>query len=275
MGIHELVISGGEPFVRSDIFDFLSFCKKSKVETTVLTSGVLLDRKKIKTLKKTGVNVRMSLEGVSKEAHDYVRGKGALETFIKVMSIIREEKLENISVHFTLNKVNLPEVLALPYFLNKLGIKDVVLSTIKPTGNARLHPELLIEPESMPFVNKRLCTISKDRSIVFSHYKEENWKGFSCPAAFAKCGITSDGRITPCVFLGAEFLGSSIREHPFQYIWQNDKILNVLRNLSSNKNCLSCQLLLHLHGGCRARALYFYNDLNAIDPYCCQMKKPH
>ncbi len=273
-GIRDLVISGGEPFTRSDLFDLLSFCKENSINTVVVTSGVLLDRVKVEALRDTKTHLRISVDGVSGNTHDYVRGVGAFKGFIATVKLLKLSKFDDVSVHFTLNRMNLKELLLLPSFLNGIGIREVTLSTIKPTGRTRQHPELLIEPALVPFVRERIKLISQNKNIIFTHYNEKNWPSFSCPAAYAKCGITSDGRITPCVFLGPEFYGRSLRDKSFKELWQNDEQMMRLRNLPLDASCFACSKLADLHGGCRARALYYENNnLGAIDPYCCEIKE--
>lgn len=273
-GIYNLVISGGEPFTRTDLFDFLWICKDNRIDTVVITSGVLLYRAKVETLRDTKTHLRISLDGVSESTHDYVRGIGAFKGFIETVKLVKQAKFDDVSVHFTLNRMNLKELLLLPSFLNEIGIREVTLSTIKPTGRTRQHPELLIEPALVPFARERIKLISQNKHIIFTHYKEKNWSNFSCPAAYAKCGITSYGRITPCIFLGPEFHGGSLRDKSFRELLEKDEQMMRLRNLSAGASCFACSKLADLHGGCRARALYYENNnLGAIDPYCCEIKK--
>lgn len=272
LGVYNLIISGGEPLTRPDIFEFLYFCRENKLKTILLTSGILLNKRNTMVLKNLGIELRLSLDGISEKTHDFVRGKGSFQTVTKILDMLKKE-LDNISIHFTINRINVAELLNLPYFLNQLKIRDIVLSTIKPSGRVLEHPELLIEPSLTSLIKQRINVISKSKNIKIRTYPEKNWQGLSCPAAFAKCGITSDGRITPCVFLGKDFLGDSLRNYPLRYLWHNDKTLNKLRNLAVNDSCKNCLRLSINNGGCRARAMYFNGHIEEVDPYCCEIKK--
>lgn len=272
MNIKELVITGGEPFLRTDILQIIDVASKAGLKVTVLTCGVLINRQLIHAIKNYDIDLRLSLDGITPETHDFIRGKGNFEKVICAFNIIKEIKINKLSVHFTVNRINISEILQLPNFLYHLEIQDVTISTIKPAGRALQHKELLIGPDLMLLVRDRINTVSKSKNIAFHVYTEKNWQGLSCPAAFTKCGIAADGRVTPCVFLGPNFYGESIRSKPLKEIWQNDEIMAKLRNLSVNNQCLFCSQFATLHGGCRARAIYFNGELNAVDPYCCGIK---
>ncbi len=274
MRISELIISGGEPLVRKDIFEFLFYCREKPITTTILTSGILLEEANIKLLKEVGARLRISLDGITKKTHDHIRGSGAFDALYGALELIKTTRMADVSIHFTINRLNMVELLRVPCFLNELGIKDIVMSTIKPAGRALEHPELLIEPSLISFVRERIRVIAKSRNINLTTYPEKNWTGFSCPAAFAKCGITSEGRLTPCVFLGPNFIGKSLRDYSLEYLWQNDEVMNSFRNITINSDCGGCDLLSINNGGCRARAVYYnQGDLSSMDPYCCSINK--
>lgn len=200
-------------------------------------------------------------------------GEGAFKKFMIVISLIRENKIENVSVNFTLNRINLKELLGLPCLLKDIGVRNMTLGIIKPQGRDREHPELLIEPSAMPFVSERVRLISQSKYIEPFDYFLRDYESFYCSAAVTKCGLCADGAVTPCVFLGDDFKGGSIRRYTLKHRWFYDQTLQRIRNLKVNRICSACLDFPEFHGGCRARAAYFNNeDLEAPDPYCCQVQ---
>jgi radical SAM protein with 4Fe4S-binding SPASM domain len=187
---------------------------------------------------------------------------------------IRKNNYTNkLSVHFTVNRLNIHEIIRLPYFLLQLGIYDIGISTIKPAGRAKEHPELLIEPDLLPLAREKMRKISTNKLINFHKYNDKSWSGVACPAAFTKCGITFEGKITPCVFLGPEFIGGSIKDHSLERLWNYDAKILKLRNIGEGCDCFGCPNLPDRNGGCRARALYYEGSVTGKDPYCCQQNK--
>lgn len=271
-GVSSVVISGGEPFVRDDLCDVLSMCVDKGLEASIITSGLLVSPTTARVLKELDVGVRVSLDGIHSNTHEYVRGKGNFNKALKAVKLLKEVGLERLSVHFTVNRQNIPEIVQIPHFLKGIGIREVVISTIKPTGRAREHPELLIEPSLARLVKERIHTIARSPYLRIRTYHDKTWSGLGCPAAHTKCGITSGGRLTPCVFLGNEYEGGSTRDHSFAHLWQHDRQLMQLRNILINPSCGACAALADYNGGCRARALHYFRHIREPDPYCCEMK---
>lgn len=82
-----LTITGGEPFVRSDLIDILRYIKSNRMKVRILTNGTLLDDKKIQELCEIKVDeVVFSIDG-PESIHDSIRGRG---TFRKVSENIRK-----------------------------------------------------------------------------------------------------------------------------------------------------------------------------------------
>jgi radical SAM protein with 4Fe4S-binding SPASM domain len=271
LNVFELTLTGGEPFARADILDIIRLCLGWGMRLTVLTSG-MMDASLLQKVKRLPVELRLSLDGVSEETHDYIRGKGNLGEVVRIVRELRTGGTSRLSAHFTVNRLNLREICKVPYFLHQLGIRDLVVSMIKPAGRACEHPELLVEPELLPLARERMSTISKSPALSLRRYTEQSWSGLACPAAFTKCGITPEGNITPCVFLGDRYIGGSIREHSLEQLWRDDETCRMLRCLRGSEECLHCSQFATRHGGCRARALYYRGSIEDTDPYCCALR---
>ena len=70
---------GGEPLLRDDIFDILSYSKSIGLYTSISTNGILLDEDCINRLKTLKIDhVCISLDGAKPETHDYIRNKNIL-----------------------------------------------------------------------------------------------------------------------------------------------------------------------------------------------------
>lgn len=95
-----------------------------------------------------------------------------------------------------------------------------------------------------------------------------------CGAGRLYCALQPDGNVSPCVFMPDLVVGN-IRETAFLDIWHNSEVMQKLRDRSRLKeNCGSCEYK-YICGGCRARALGYFNDISAPDPGCIHNKTPH
>lgn len=273
LGVKNIVISGGEPLSRSDIFELLSFCADKDLNTTLLTNGLFIDYERSKKLSDLNTEIRISIDGCSDKTHDYIRGKGNFKIVLKAIDNLKRAKVRKLSIHFTINRINIVDILQLPYFLNEINIHNIVISVVKPSGRALKYPDILIEPSLVLLVKERLNTIYRNKFITFHKYDDKNWGGFACPAAYAKCGISAVGRITPCVFLGDDYLGESVRNKSLKELWYGDSVLTKTRILLPNPQCSTCSCFSDFNGGCRTRAVYYNKDICGPDPYCCEIKK--
>jgi radical SAM protein with 4Fe4S-binding SPASM domain len=269
MDVRYLVISGGEPMLRADLLPILTYGRARGLGVTLLTNGVLIDRDAARAFAALKIRVKISIDGVSAATHDFLRGKKSFEKACRALRLIREEGVEERSVHFTIHAKNLDDLLKLPGFLPTVGVRDMVVGILKPSGRAKEHQKLLIPPVLFPYVKQKIGELSRCDGVNIQSFKDRDWEGFGCPATCNKFGITACGRATTCVFFGDELLGGSIREHSLQELWEEYRARDTV--FVANSECRSCPALPLSGGGCRARALFFHGDLNGKDPYCCAL----
>jgi radical SAM protein with 4Fe4S-binding SPASM domain len=81
--------------------------------------------------------------------------------------------------------------------------------------------------------------------------------------------ITPEGNVIPCTcFWGIN--GENLRDHTFQWIWENSVLLNYFRNIRLNDikgACRDCKWLLLCHGGCKAEN-YLNGDIFGSSRSC-------
>jgi organic radical activating enzyme len=78
VGVSEIFVTGGEPFLLADIGDILAACAAT-APTTVLTNGMLFAGRRLETLRSLPsdrLTLQISLDSPTPERHDRHRGKG-------------------------------------------------------------------------------------------------------------------------------------------------------------------------------------------------------
>ena len=78
LGVGELLVTGGEPFLLPDIGEILTACAAA-APTTVLTNGMLFAGRRLESLRmlpRERVTLQISLDSPTPERHDRHRGKG-------------------------------------------------------------------------------------------------------------------------------------------------------------------------------------------------------
>ena len=104
-----IFLSGGEPFLREDIFEIIGAINKSGLTWGICTNGTLLDENKIKELVGTEPSFMIfSLHG-NKEIHDKITGiQGSFEKLYKNINTVSLTKIRTkIIINCTLTKSNL------------------------------------------------------------------------------------------------------------------------------------------------------------------------
>jgi hypothetical protein len=116
LGPFRLDISGGEPFLRKDIFDIVDFCDNNDIQVVVTTNATLLSQEYIRKISHIkGLTLNVSLEGINPSTHDYLRNvKG---TYDKVMDVFLGLKKSDRVCHVTMATIlmgyNIEEIMPL------------------------------------------------------------------------------------------------------------------------------------------------------------------
>ena len=259
-----LVLSGGEPLMREDIFDIARYGSDQGLRMVMGTSGILIDRKHAAKLRKAGIKaVAISLDSKDPAVHDSFRGmNGVWEKAVQAIRNCRDEGIGvqvNISVmRFDINEVN--EVIDLG---TSLGVRDYQVFFPVPTGRAReTEPgkpdeyETLIRKILKKYhdsgVNIRPTCAPQFRRIAEElGIKNPSW-GRGCIAGISYCRIYANGDVTPCPYLPVS--AGNVRTTPFHEIWNNSEIFAALRDPDRlTGKCGICRYKT-ICGGCRARA---------------------
>jgi len=271
MGVQYLVVSGGEPMLRPELPQILAYARGRGLSVTLLTNGLLVDRTAARMLSGMKIRVKISLDGATRETHEALRGSDTFASTLDSLSILRSEEADGLAVHFTLSRLNAAELLRLPAVLTSIGVRNLVVGVIKPSGRARENAVLLLPPSMLPYVRLQIDILARNPEITLQSFTDQCTGLFGCPATCNKFGVTASGRVTTCAFFGNELLGDSVRDYPLSTLWERQELRD--RVFAANKRCARCPDLPATGGGCRARALYYHGDLNAPDPYCCAKRR--
>ncbi|WP_455717595.1 radical SAM protein [Anaerosporobacter sp.] len=128
LGMKELEISGGEPMVRKDIYDIISYATSQGIQVLMMTNGVLIGEKEVKKLIEAGLNgIVISLEG-NQDINDQIRGVGNYERAINAIKYFKEYSNQTniIKVGMTISKYNYKVIHTFTKFLfDKIGINSI------------------------------------------------------------------------------------------------------------------------------------------------------
>lgn len=226
-----LSLTGGEAFVRKDIFDILRHIKKLGFHPTVVTNGLFLNAENISFLKNHVSGVSISLDGFQ-ESHNYLRNASVFHQTVKNIRLFQESTSIPLMVKTTVYKKNINELEELYSFLLDLKIYKWHFFAMEPVGRGFGNSEIILGIEEY----KKLCTFAdmiKKRKGLKVHY-EEGGNTFQCKklcdfhkikkclAGSISCAILYNGDVVKCIQEdrnNAKIYGNITRDH-FSDIWE-------------------------------------------------------
>jgi len=87
MGTKRLILTGGEPLIRKDIFDIIRRAKTHQMKVNVNSNGVLVPRFMERLRLIDGLTI--SIDG-DRDVHDAIRGEGAFESALNAVRAARD-----------------------------------------------------------------------------------------------------------------------------------------------------------------------------------------
>lgn len=129
-----LVLSGGEPLFRPDIFDIARYATEAGLIVALATNGTLITPVVAAQIKDSGIKrVSISFDGADAQTHDIFRGTGAFDKAIAGMEHLRSSSVP-YQINTTVARHNahqMPETLALA---KRLGAVALHLFLLVPVG---------------------------------------------------------------------------------------------------------------------------------------------
>ncbi len=276
-----VVLSGGEPLMREDIFAIARYGTDQGLRMVMGTSGYLLDQAMAKKLRDAGIRaVAISIDSADPAVHDAFRGiDGVWERAVQAISFCNAENI-GVQINMSVMRSAISDVENVIELGTSLGVRDYQLFFPVPTGRARqiehrspekyedLIRQILIRYRNSGLNIRPTCAPQFRRIADELGIKNPAW-GRGCLAGISYCRIYANGDVTPCPYLHVS--AGNVRTTPFLTIWNNSRIFSALRDpaLLTGK-CGRCRFNT-ICGGCRARA---YRGADACSPRWCDGLSP-
>jgi len=295
-----LILSGGEPLLRPDIFDIAKRAKAMGFYVGLSSNGTLIDQNNIDRIAECDFNyVGVSLDGI-RETHDkFRRMDGAFEASLKGIRLCRDLGLK-IGVRFTMTQDNAHDLPGLLKLVEDEGIDRFYFSHLNYAGRGnknrkddaqhqltRWAMDLLFETcleYEKRGLNKEFTSGNNDADgVYFLHWvrrrfperaahveaKLRQWGGNSSGINVAN--IDNLGNVHPDTMWWHYNLGN-VKERPFSQIWPDtsDPLMAGLKQYprAVKGRCGSCAYLDICNGNTRVRAQQLTGDPWAEDPGC-------
>jgi len=288
-----IVLSGGEPLMRKDVFEIARYGTGKELRMCLATNGTLVTEEVCKKIKDSGIKiVSLSLDGSSEAVHDDFRNqKGAFDGTIQAANLFKQNGIEFI-INSSFTKRNQEEIPKVYNLAKELGATAWYMFMIVPTGRGeeimneliskedyedilewhyqmeKEEKNLLVRPTCAPHYYRIVLQKAKEEGLKFERRTLKFSTGGSkgCIAGQLIALIDVDGNVLPCSYFPKP--AGNILEQSFKDIWENSELFKELRDFKKYKGkCGSCEYIT-VCGGCRARAYALHGDYLEEEPFC-------
>ncbi|MCL2026759.1 MAG: radical SAM protein, partial [Leptospirales bacterium] len=287
-----LVLTGGEPLYRSDIFDIASYAVSKGLRTALATNGTLVDKKIAQSIRAAGISrVSISIDGSDARTHDEFRGiPGSFDKAVQGAQFLKDEGVD-FQFNVTITKRNIDQIDGILDFAVKSKAAALHIFMLVPVGcGVSIADTEMISAEKYEDVLNWFYERSKNVQLEFKatcapHYyrlirqragaegrtltmEQDGMAAMTrgCLAGSGVCFISHSGDVQPCGYL--PLVAGNVLSTPFEEIWEKSELFISLRkpNLLAGK-CGACTYRA-VCGGCRARAHYATGGYLDEEPYC-------
>ena len=280
LGPVKFVFTGGELFVRNDIFELIEHAASYDMMIEVATNGTLINDSVAKRLKDIGVyEVAISMDG-NESIHDNFRGVNG--TYNKAVNAIKACKKAGLMVHFhtTMSKMNLKELPNIIELAERFQADRIYIGALIAVGRGNQISDSCLSAKEMKDIFKFVVEQQPKTPVWLRPVCPQFWaflkseglsnddkdhKFVGCTAGISSFHIRPNGDVSFCAELPLQI--GNVRKKPFSTIIKEAEIFERAKKRDIKGKCADCKYL-NACGGCRARAFAASGDLFAEDPVC-------
>ncbi len=299
-GVPVLILSGGEPLLRPDIFDISRRAKAMGFYVGLSSNGTLIDEHNIDDIAAIGYDyVGISLDGMGATHDRFRRREGAFDEALRGIQLCREAGIK-VGMRFTLARENAADLPALLRLMDSEGVDKFYLSHLNYAGRGNknregdAHQRMTRAAMDLLFDTcwnqiqsgrpKEFVTGNNDADGVYLlHWARMNlpgnedrlramltrWGGNASGVNIAN--IDNLGQVHPDTMWWDYTLGT-VKERPFSEIWADtsDPLMAGLKQQRRplEGRCAQCSELAICGGNSRTRAWQLTGNPWAEDPGC-------
>ncbi|MFY9779812.1 MAG: TIGR04053 family radical SAM/SPASM domain-containing protein [Candidatus Baltobacteraceae bacterium] len=291
-----LILTGGDPLMRPDVYDVVAYGTQRGLRMAVSPSGTgRLTRDALARLHEAGARrISLSIDGPDAETHDAFRGvKGAFDRTVTAAHHAREIGLE-LQVNTTIARHNFDKIRKMAELIPDLGAVIWSAFFLVPTGRAQQgdvlsaaeHETAFAElydiwlnapfdvktteaPHFRRYMSQRIASLTPEQIPEKAKHPTLRFPAIGDGKGFVF--ISHVGEVQPSGFL--PFVCGNVREERLIDVYRNHPTMRRLRDPDTfGGKCGLCDYNT-LCGGSRARAYGFTGDPFAAEP-CCVYASP-
>ncbi len=285
-------LTGGEPFLRKDLFEIIDYAKQKGLSVSIITDAHKMDEAAFKGIIDNKVRVSVSIDG-AEETNDALRSKGSYKAAVAAIEKLSKAGLLDCLVYTFaktekgVTNANKQDIVHVIELARKNGARWVVFHGFIPFSKesikADITPQqyewacntlydLMLEYKGKPEINVYIpfmARVAKQREMPnFDDWYNNFFLGRCWFGKFMS--IAENGEAIPCSYNDV-YRAGSVKDKPLMQIWkdmENSEFFAKVRDKNNLKGkCGVCEYR-QLCGGCRTTALFYTGDIHGSDPRC-------
>lgn len=257
-----LYVTGGEPLLRQDFFDIMTYAHSLGFRWGMTTNATLIDDAAARRLRECGMKtVSVSIDGLP-ASHDFIRGKqGAFDAAMRGLdALLRQGGFQQVQVTTVVNHRTIGELPALFEILKEIDIDSWRVIGVEPIGRALDDPSLLLSGQEtraiLDFIKEKRAqgyplTYGCSHFLGLDYERQVRDWYFFCGAGVYTASIMANGDIGACLDIERrpELIQGNILRDNLKDVWDN-RFRLFRADLSDNcETCRTCPHRTFCHGG--------------------------
>lgn len=260
----QLCITGGEPLLREDLFDIMTYAVKIGFNWGMTSNGILINKEVAHKLALSGLStISISIDGLM-ETHDWFRTvKGSYgQAIAGIYHLLNENKrareagrkapFKHIQITTVVHHRNINELEEMYKIFSSMGVRSWRVINIEPIGRAKNDPELMLTNDEIrkmfAFINEKRFAGDMEVTYGCSHYlgvdleREVRKWYFLCNAGVYTASVMYNGDIGACLDIErrSELIQGNIRKDDFTKVW-NEKFEVFRTDYRKCGKCANCK----------------------------------
>ena len=250
-----LNITGGEPLVRKDLFEIMTYAHNLGFPWGMTSNGMLIDEEVVKKMVDSGMSsVSISIDGLKETHESFRKVPNCYEKILHGIDLMNKEPtIQIVTVTTCVTKKNINELEEIYKLLQEHKVKHWRIIEVDPIGRARDNDEILLEGRDfkrmLRFIREKQAEKKMDVTYGCGHFlgvdKDMTVRNepFLCFTGFFVGSILSNGDIFVCpdVKRRPELIQGNIRKDNFMEVWE--KKYKPFRKMTRtcNSKCKRCE----------------------------------
>ena len=299
-----LILSGGEPLLRPDIYEITAYAKEKGFYVALSTNGTLIDESNIEQIKAADYQyVGISIDGLEEFHDEFRRQKGSFKTSMHAIKLCKEAGIK-IGMRLCLTRENFADLPAMLDLMEENSVDKFYLSHLNYSGRGKRNAEndamFKMTKDAMEMLYERAWShisqgietdfvtgnndadgpfllqwaikkFGKDYPQCIENLEQRliSWGGNASGVNVAN--IDNTGTIHPDTYWWNHPIGN-VKTEKFSDVWRNTQDPLMLGFRESPRpvkgRCAECKHLAICGGNTRTRAFAQSGDAWAEDPGC-------